>query len=456
MTRTGSDVRIANTTPGLHGTFVYHAARFEHALAPGRSIAGVGRDKDTGAPIAGMEVGGAVYDEKSLIPQPGVAATTDAQGRYRLDGLALGRAYRVFAKAPEGSAYPNATRRVPADAPALAPLAFDFTLKRGVLIRGRVTDKATGKPVRGFVETYTFNDNPRIKDFPGYEESFEPHARLGPDGRFEIAALPGRGLIAARSDVGKYLGARGIEAIKGLDERLMIFDTTPGCFVSDFHSIVEVSPDDRAESLTVDLQVDPGRRLSGTVVDPDGRPIGGTKAAGLTDLNRTVFWPLESAEFEVQGFEPGKPLRLLFVHEGRKLAGRLLIEGDEPGPLTVRLQPWGVVTGRLVDDEGQPRAKLQLLGNIPTRRFDPERGLLPRNNEPDLTDRDGRFRIEGLIPGLKYGVRASVTRSDGVRILGQVFEDVQVGPGETKDLGDVKAIEKPIESPLDQGRSPAD
>ncbi len=39
-----------------------------------------------------------------------------------------------------------------------------------------------------------------------------------------------------------------------------------------------------------------------------------------------------------------------------------MARGDEPGPVTVKLAPWGVVTGRIVDDEGRPRANLQVSG----------------------------------------------------------------------------------------------
>ena len=39
---------------------------------------------------------------------------------------------------------------------------------------------------------------------------------------------------------------------------------------------------------------------------------------------------------------------------GRKLIGSVYLKGDETGTLTVRLQPWGTILGRIVNDEGQP------------------------------------------------------------------------------------------------------
>src|SRR5947209_1887205 len=55
-----------------------------------------------------------------------------------------------------------------------------------------------------------------------------------------------------------------------------------------------------------------------------------------------------------------RPRRVILTHDGRKLAGSVYLKGDEVGPLTVRLQPSGTVTGRIVDEEGRPRGGLVL------------------------------------------------------------------------------------------------
>ncbi len=134
------------------------------------------RDKDSGQPIAGLELQAAVFDEHSLIPDPGIDAITDADGRYRLDGLSKAAAYRLFIKTAKGLPYTNATLKVPAESPGLEPITFDIAMKRGVFVRGRVVDKVTGRPIRGYANYYAFADNPNVSDYAGFSASNMPRS----------------------------------------------------------------------------------------------------------------------------------------------------------------------------------------------------------------------------------------------------------------------------------------
>ena len=124
---------------------------------------------------------------------------------------------------------------------------------------------------------------------------------------------------------------------------------------------------------------------------------------------------------------------MTITHAGRKLIGSIYLKGDETGPLTLRLQPYGTITGRIIDDDGQPSGGLRLFttdGVWPPRPA--EQGILPAGDNDGIhTGRDGRFRVEGLVPGLKYGGSAAEGR-------GEVFRDGTVASGEVKDLGDLK------------------
>jgi RNA polymerase sigma factor (sigma-70 family) len=439
--RDGTEVRAP-----LHNTLtptqvVYHPRRFEYAAAPGKPIEGVVRDKDTGRPLAGIALHAAVYNERSHIPIPGIEATTDDQGHYRLAGLPKAPAYRLFVEPGGGKPYLKATLRAAGDTPAFEPVTCDIPLKRGILVRGKLTDKATGQPVEASVDVYAFDDNPHVREFPGFRSSGLARS-FTLNGQYEAVALPGRGIIGVR--IGGYLpryrGYVGAEAINGYDPKLMSFHTEPQyCNVGNYHAMAELNVDPVAESATLDVQVDPGRTIAVTPVDPEGRPVAGTIATGVSELFSSTEQPQPSSTIEIFALAPSRPRRVIVKHAGRKLIGSVYLKGDESGPLTIQLQPYGTITGRIVDEDGRPRGGLGITsvgGSMPARPA--EQGILPGGNfgRGIRVGREGRFRIEGLVPGLKYGADAS----EGLTYFGELFHDLTVTPGEVKDLGDLKAV----------------
>ncbi len=113
------------------------------------------------------------------------------------------------------------------------------------------------------------------------------------------------------------------------------------------------------------------------------------------------------------------------------------MKGTEAGPVTIALQPWGSVAGRIVDDEGQPRKAMFISSPGGSENKHPEtHDIVPGsdwNNGIRVGD-DGRFSIEALVPGLKF----SATARTGFEAFGDLFVDVTVGPGEARNLGDLK------------------
>ena len=63
---------------------------------------------------------------------------------------------------------------------------------------------------------------------------------------------------------------------------------------------------------------------------------------------------LRASTFPLTKLHPGRVRRITFVKEGRKLIGFLAARGDAETPYTVRMQPWGSVTGRFVGADGKP------------------------------------------------------------------------------------------------------
>jgi hypothetical protein len=122
--------------------------------------------------------------------------------------------------------------------------------------------------------------------------------------------------------------------------------------------------------------------------------------------------------------------KLVFLNVNNGLGAVLRVRGEEEGPLTVRLKPCGAATGQFVgaatgqfvDADGEPIADLvfecnEYLSN-PTRT---------------KTDRDGRFRVECLIPGETYTVTRRINQP--VAFFQTCFGPFMVKLGEVKDLG---------------------
>jgi hypothetical protein len=170
------------------------------------------------------------------------------------------------------------------------------------------------------------------------------------------------------------------------------------------------------------------------VLDPAGQPLWGCFFFGR-EFEPSYFIPLNSATFTVRLRQADEVRRLLFVHKERKLAGSLILKGAKQGPLSVRLQPWGVVSGRVVDAQGKPKANVLILGQAPPQRAKPpDYGWLPERHY--RTDQEGRFHIEGLAPKMKYDLEVV----ENFQRVGLVAVDVTVESGQTKDLGDLTIL----------------
>jgi RNA polymerase sigma factor (sigma-70 family) len=414
------------------GKLTYYGATFEHLAAPGRPIIGAVRDKDTRVPLAGVTIQSHRFAGSNTSGDSSVRTVTDKDGKYRLVGMAKAAGNAIKAAPATGQPYLQSVREVE-DAPGLEPITVDFDLKRGVLVKGRVLDKATEKPVFANVQYLPFADNPRYKNVPGF--TVEPYLQTGEDGAFQIVALPGRGLLTARGWSDHYRMAVGADKFPkkdryaGSDEFLT---TAPHLFSpTTTHTLVEINPDEKALQLACDILLDPGTMPRGTVVGPDGKPLGGTRAFGLTAYGRqTRNWsraPLKHAEFTVYGLEAKDERPVVFIHADKHLAGAVKVRGDAKEPLTVKLEPWGIVTGRLVTEDGKPQSGVLL--QIADR--------LLLNNDYQ-TDKDGRFRIEGLAPGMQYTL--AVVQNG--KPTAQLFTGLTVKSGESRDLGDIQAKRK--------------
>jgi protocatechuate 3,4-dioxygenase beta subunit len=413
---------------GPYGTY---AANFTHHALPSKPIVGTVRDKATGKALPGIAVVSSYYNNHWT--------KTDAKGEYRIVGAAKHDKYSVSAG---GGPYLNSTRMDIPDTPGLEPLRVDFDLERGVAITGRLTDKTTGKPVEGYMTFIPLVDNPNIKNYTELGKlqiiaSNQAHA--GRDGTFTVTAIPGPGVLCAQADDSdRYLPADA----KGFNVGNHILDG--------YHAVIAVNASESdPKSTHLNFTVEPGRSVKGTVLDPDGRPLAGANAAGFSavpEFGGRSPEKMATAEFTASALHPTKQRLLLFVHPAKKLGRVFTIPAGTSEPLRIRLEPLGSLAGRVVDAEGKPLAGRKVTVNLSVEAEDFQ--SLPaevRFNYPtwqkviggeETTDQDGKFRVEGLVPGLKYML--------GVHKEAEQFPDflrknLTVQSGRVTDLGEVRA-----------------
>jgi RNA polymerase sigma factor (sigma-70 family) len=380
-TRPGATIRV----PRYQGTadeelITIYGAAFEHVAGPTRPIEGVVRDLDTKAPLAGIMVLGERWLGES---NEYVHAITDAQGHYRLVGLPRGREGHVLAVAPvdfphlplRGDRKDALPGRRDEDLPYLragakvgepggtGPIKLDFNLKRSVWVTGRVIEGDTGKPVFARLEYFVYQDNPHVQGYPVFQEFQQSVITLhfaGRDGAFQFVAFPGPGLLVADPDprADEYILGAGADTLKH-KLKYRYLETYPnGVVPSEHHVIAEIDPAPGTVSLNRDLRVVRGRSLTVTVLGPDGKPLSGNEVAGLSDWSYDHHWekapPPEVSTYTILGLRPGKRRTVTFLNPKRGLTGQLVLRGDEIKPQTITLQPWGVLIGRIVDNDGQP------------------------------------------------------------------------------------------------------
>jgi RNA polymerase sigma factor (sigma-70 family) len=448
MTRPGRTLQLPGYRRYLPDTdlFTIYGNGLEHVAAPCRPIVGVVRDKDTGKSIPGAIVTSYKRAGSHISAVTDLRAVADGEGRYRLMGMPKGEGNVIRAGGPDTEPYLMSVQEVP-DTPGVGPLTANFALKRGVWLTGRVLDQMTRAPLHAQVEYVVFEDNPHRKEALGLDVDIYLQTN-GRDGKFRTVALPGRGILAARAWNDQYRFGVGADSIKGLEPNGH-FPTRPHMlFAQGFNRLVEIKPAVDAKEVTYELLLDPGRTVKGKVLGPDGKPLSGVRVSGLRIYGGHGQWeynPLPTADFLVMGVDREQTRLLQFTHAEKKLAGHFVLKGDDKGPVEVKLVAAGTLTGRLVTPDGVPVSEGKLaslrgpIGEPDKAIESPTVGELAGEISPG---KDGKFRIEGVIPGLTYHlglIRGMYLH----RLGGSAAGKVSVKPGESKDLGDVVVI--PIE-----------
>jgi hypothetical protein len=438
LERIPMELRLPGQPPLLHGP------TFDYVAAPTRVIEGTVREAGSGKPLPGVTVwAGAGYNNS-------LNTVSDGQGRYRLVGLPKMKEYLLHTEPGRNDPWLRQGARV-RDTEGLEPLRVDFEVARGVVLAGRVIDRATGKGVRGGLRFAPLPDNKYFGkkgyDAYRYERLMNP---TDAEGRFRLAIIPGSGVLMAQAFGGEKT-ADGLsvnpykQATFDAADRKRVHVVEDGNYFTTADNsiaslgtecackVLDLAPD--AGTVSCDLFLERGQTLRVNVQDPDGKPLAGATVAGMT-ASWPITFPLTGSSCTVYALGPEKPRLVLFFHPARRLAGQLTVRGDEKEPPTVRLAATGSVTARVLDADGQPIAGAEVRVAFPREPAQELYRHLNRQKEPVRTDEKGSFRLEGMVADLPFNLQIfkGPTFLVGTPRIGLR----RVGSGQTLDLGDVR------------------
>jgi RNA polymerase sigma factor (sigma-70 family) len=428
-------------------------------LQPAMTIAGRVTYADNGKPVphARVALNGVHYPNG--VYWPPTVTEADDEGRFRANPRSPMADYMI-ADPPDGQPYMRITKRIVWPKGAITH-SIDVALPRGVMMRGKVTEKGSGRPISaaivGYRPRWTANDGP----FPLGSRPVETMA----DGSFELAVSPRPGYLTLQAPTDDYV-------LDELDEGLL-YNGRPGMPRVYAHAFVASDPKPDGDSKAdVKALLRQGITVKGQVVGPDGEPV--VDAWMLSRIHLRPNSPsvrqwrgdwhgtARSGRFELHGLDPGTEVPVSFFEPKRKLGGTVHISAKRAGgePLVVKLEPCATATARLVGLDGKPLAGFQsptLISMVVTpgefsRLKAQKEGITPADEDtlthidpinyatPPAADALGRIVLPALIPGATYRIGDQTTaRTPNGPQLRKEFTPKR---GETLDLGDI-LIEKP-------------
>ena len=340
------------------------------------------------------------------------AAQTAADGSFMLKGLSPGRYTVEVNGAPDGLMGDWLPEVELAAGQTVTNL--DIPLTEPAIVRGTFADKNTGDPVGGVrLYAYVLEPTPRIRR--GWE------VWSGPEGRYELRVPPG--------DVSVYPRVRIDE-----DPLWWTIDGPEG--------LIRIKSGEVHEGIDFTVNTEP--TVTGTVIDPDGKPVPDAEVGSINRgwavdvLPREFFCARsdESGAFAIQAIEG-------IVRKGyhswgfiardipRGLAGMAMPDAIDD-PIEIRLRPAAWLLSRVVNRDGEPvpgvpvGVKIGELG---------EYSDMARTMPGAVSDEEGFVRI-GPIPPETY-----CTIELGGSLRRFFFNENQIGaemfcldPGEERQL----------------------
>jgi hypothetical protein len=350
----------------------------------------------------------------------------------------------------------------------------DFRLKKGVIVTGKIIDKATGKAVSGFAEFETLVNNPFAKNYPGVTNQRENTAE---DGTFRVVVIPGPVLLmggyyprstkfergpvvllngdfppsSANFDYVEFSKYRRPVADPEYPQYFAKVPSMPsshrdvhgylsygggiGLIQGNYCKVLDIKP--VTATVHQDMLLERASILEVKIQDADGRPISGVWATDFaTDTYVGALW-IERANCPVYSLKQRKPRLLVFYEPRRKIVGWLRLQGDERGPAVLKLGLTGAIKGRLLDPDGKPMAGA-LVGIRYRERSAGQIHQQIHLAKQVVTDAAGSFTVDDLIPDLTFELSAYRGKRQFEREEKTPESAIRVKPGECRDLGGIK------------------
>lgn len=216
-------------------------------------------------------------------------ALTDADGRYVFDRVAPG-SYRVSAD-KNGYAPLDDMNRAPLQVAAGQSLAFDMQLKKGGVITGKVLDPA-GEPLTD-ARVMILRRMPMpaavgrgLPPMPRLIPASGPGAQTNDLGEFRVPSLaPGEYYVAATPRSIAMLGPAESSMVRDQKAARTTLATTyyPGTSDQAAAQPIAVAAGAEVGNIYITMQRVPAFRVSGVVVDEDGKPVDGAMVMLMGD-----------------------------------------------------------------------------------------------------------------------------------------------------------------------------
>jgi hypothetical protein len=362
-------------------------------------LAGIVVEKGTGRPVAG--VGLTVTKDRNRPGESREPVLSHAEGTFSISALSAGRYVLRLAPTEEGPAEWVAAPIFVALGVGDVVTGLRVEVSNGGLVEIAVTDARSGRPIEkarvSAVRRAGAALSRSVSNVKGDAESF-------------AGVTDAQGVARLRLRAGTYQVAGAACAGYSPASPGQTIVVTDGATE---HAVVTLAPN-----------------VSGVVRDPQGRPVAGAQvkivAGGQAEVTSDGQGKFEIAWDRAVPFSTRPLVWLVARHEARNLAARVDI-GKDTSTLDVQLAACPVLTGRIVDPQGQALGGAWVYVALDV----PDWGDTPWREEHIQADAQGRFEIAALAAGGRYTLHAYADAYGSKAFVVEVGD----ATGGSRDLG---------------------